>query len=110
MSKFARHFFVCTNQRPVGGKPSCVERGSAAVLSALRAGVDAHAELWGQVSVTSSGCLGPCFDGPCMVVYPQGTWYAGVTADNVHEIVEQHLIGGDPVASLTYQWPQAEED
>ncbi len=106
MSRFARHFFVCQMQRPPGGKPSCGLRGSGEVFNLLQEALGANPDLWGKVTVTSSGCLGPCFDGPTIVVYPEGTWYAGVTAADVPEIVEKHMVGGVPVERLIYKWPE----
>ena len=105
MSKYQRHFFVCQTQRPPMGKPSCGARGSAEVLMLLQEGLSAHPDLWGTVTVTSSGCLGPCFDGPSIVVYPEGTWYVGVTAADVGELVQSHMVGGVPVERLRYHWP-----
>lgn len=105
MSKFERHFFVCQTQRPPMVKPSCGPRGAGEVLAALQEGLRAHPELWEKVAVTASGCLGPCADGPSIVVYPEGTWYAGVKKEDVAEIVEQHLVGGRPVERLRYRWP-----
>src|SRR5258708_40223826 len=97
MPKIERHFFVCANERPALGKPSCGARGGAAILTALQEGLGAHPELWGRIAITSSGCLGPCFEGPTIVVYPEGVWYVGVTPGDVPEIVERHMVGGAPV-------------
>jgi (2Fe-2S) ferredoxin len=106
MPKIERHFFVCENDRPALGKPSCRPRGAAAVLTALQEGVGAHPELWGRVAVTPSGCLGPCFEGPTVVVYPEAVWYVGVTAADVPEIVESHMLRGQPVTRLLYTWEE----
>jgi (2Fe-2S) ferredoxin len=103
MAKIERHFFVCENRRPPQGKPSCGARGAGEILAALQQGLGAHPELWGRVAVTAAGCLGPCFDGPTMVVYPEGVWYAGVTLADVVEIVESHMVGGRPVERLLYR-------
>jgi (2Fe-2S) ferredoxin len=35
-----------------------------------------------------------------VVVYPEGVWYGGVTAADVPEIVESHLVNGKPVERL----------
>ena len=103
MVKIERHFFVCENQRPAAGKPSCGARGSGEILAALQKGLGAHPEVWGRVAITPSGCLGPCFEGPTIVVYPEGTWYVGVQREDVAEIVESHLCGGRPVERLVYR-------
>ncbi|MCG8422563.1 MAG: (2Fe-2S) ferredoxin domain-containing protein [Proteobacteria bacterium] len=104
-SRFQRHVFVCVNRRPAAGKPSCGARNSTAVLVALQRAVATHPALCGAVAVTSSGCLGPCFDGPSVVVYPDGVWYGGVAESDVDEIVVSHLTGGEPVERLVYDWP-----
>lgn len=106
MSKFERHFFVCQTQRPPQGKPYCGARGAAEVFNALQEGIGSHPELWGKVQVTASGCLGPCFDGPAIVVYPEGFWYAPITPEDVKEIVDSHMVRGVPVERLRYEWPE----
>ena len=45
------------------------------------------------VLATPCGCLGPCFDGPNAVVYPDGVWYGALDDSDVDAIVE-HLING----------------
>jgi (2Fe-2S) ferredoxin len=103
-----RHIFVCVNERPLGGKPACGGRagGGPLLFAALQRAVGAQKQLWGQVAVTSCGCLGPCFDGPNLVIYPDGIWYAGATADDADEIVAEHLLAGRPVQRLRYQFPE----
>jgi (2Fe-2S) ferredoxin len=100
LAKIERHFFVCENARPAGGKPSCGARGSGAITTALQEGLGRHPELWGRIAITATGCLGPCFEGPTIVVYPEAVWYAGVTVGDVAEIVESHMRNGVPVARL----------
>ena len=42
------------------------------------------------------------------VVYPEGTWYAALTPEDAPEIVERHLVGGEPSsASATTRTPWA---
>jgi (2Fe-2S) ferredoxin len=38
--------------------------------------------------------------GPSIVVYPEGIWYGHVSVADVPEIVERHLVGGEPVERL----------
>ena len=35
-----------------------------------------------------------------MVVYPEGTWYGGITVADVDQILDEHIDGGRPVARL----------
>lgn len=76
------------------------------MLAALQQAVTTHPALCGSVAVTPCGCLGPCFDGPNLVVYPDGVWYAGVTPGDVAELVEQHLVAGEVVARLVFELPE----
>jgi (2Fe-2S) ferredoxin len=100
MTQPVLHLFVCHNDRPVGGRPSCGTRGAAEILGALQRALGSDPDLWGRVAVTPCGCLGPCFEGPAIVVYPDAVWYVGVTPADVPEIVESHLRGGRPVERL----------
>ena len=53
-----------------------------------------------DVRVDSVDCLGLCKHGPNAVVYPGGVWYLGLRGEDVPEIVERHLEGGEPVERL----------
>jgi (2Fe-2S) ferredoxin len=85
-----RHLFVCTNAVS-SGKPACGKRGGNELLAAVqRALLDRGAS---GVLVTPCGCLGPCFDGPNAVVYPDNVWYAGLDESDASAIVD-HLVDG----------------
>jgi len=57
-------------------------------------------QFWGRFAVSSSGCLGTCGTGPSVVVYPDGVMYCGVKKEDVAAIIEEHLLGGNPVERL----------
>jgi (2Fe-2S) ferredoxin len=102
--RFERHLFVCTQARDGGGKPSCGGRGSGLILAAVERALAARPALAARVAVTGCACLGPCFDGPNAVVYPDGVWYAGLEPADADALVD-HLAGGPPLAARVYTWP-----
>jgi (2Fe-2S) ferredoxin len=106
--RYRRHVFVCTNTRPVGGKPSCGARGGVEIAAALQRAVATAPGLVGAVAVTPCGCLGPCFDGPTAIVYPEGEWMAGIAEGDVPEIAAW-LDGGELPARLRYEWSEEED-
>jgi len=95
----ARHLFVCTNTR-ASGKPACGRRGGTELLAAVQR-LLVERRTPSDVLVTPCGCLGPCFDGPNAVIYPEdpdGVWYGRLTSDDAPGLVE-HLIGGVRLAA-----------
>lgn len=46
---------------------------------------------------TKVQCLRVCQGGPIAVVYPEGTYYAGLTAERIPRFVQEHLIDGRPI-------------
>ena len=53
-----------------------------------------------DIRVNSSGCLERCEFGPTMVIYPEGIWYHYETREDVDEILQSHVIDGQPVKRL----------
>ncbi len=52
--------------------------------------------------VVPTGCNGFCAQGPIMVVQPEGIFYQKLTAEDLGEVIDQHLEGGKPVERLLY--------
>ena len=101
MPKPKYHILVCTNSRPPGHpKPSCGAAGSQNILMALNMGLIERGVEPGEVLVTGSTCLGPCEQGPTVVVYPDGIWYAQVKESDVGTILDEHIKKGQPASSL----------
>jgi (2Fe-2S) ferredoxin/SAM-dependent methyltransferase len=98
MEPFPYHVFIC-GQEKLEDKPYCVDRGASQVHRELDRLVHLH-KLDETVQVTSCGCLGLCGRGPNLVVYPERTWYSGVTPADVKEIVESHFLEHRPVVRL----------
>jgi (2Fe-2S) ferredoxin len=55
---------------------------------------------------TKAGCFRICIEGPWLVVYPDGIWYSRVTPARFDRILQEHLLGGAPVA----EWVAARND
>ena len=99
MSVFKYHVFCCTTSRPPNAPhPSCGPAGSMDLAAYLKEKVF-EAELEG-VRINPSSCLGMCDKGPVVVVYPEGTWYKVSGTQDMDEIFETHLKGGDKVERL----------
>ena len=87
------HFLVCTNRRLDGHPlPSCGARGGEGVFEAFTRELARRGYPSG-VKATATGCLTPCQQGPNVLVYPEGVWYAGVTPTDVPALLAAHLDG-----------------
>ena len=40
------------------------------------------------------------YEGPTLVVYPEGVWYTYLDEADIDEIIDEHLVQGRPVARL----------
>jgi (2Fe-2S) ferredoxin len=100
MPKFEKHIFVCGNQRPPGHPRGCCDPEGKAALQKLFKQKLKERGLKGTVRANQSGCLDQCEHGPNLVVYPDAIWYGRVSAADVDEIIDSHIVGGKPVARL----------
>jgi (2Fe-2S) ferredoxin len=90
---YTRHVFLCT------GPTCCTPEAGQAAWEALKQGIKDHALHAGPNACyrTKVGCLRICCQGPTMVVYPEGTWYHGMTAECIPRFVQEHLVEGRPI-------------
>lgn len=51
----------------------------------------------GIVLRSKADCLRICDHGPILLVWPDGTWYGGVTPERISSILQQHIIQGQPI-------------
>src|SRR5947199_5030696 len=84
------YVLVCQNE-------DCKQRGSGELLDRLTERLKQDSEI----EVRPYMCFGACQAGPNIVLYPQKTWYCGVTPDDVDEVAI-HAEGGPPVERLTH--------
>lgn len=100
MPKFERHIFICTNQRPPENPRGCCDPAGLGQLQLQFKKELAARGLKDKIRANKAGCLDQCEHGATVVVYPEAVWYGGVTAADVPEIVESHLVHGIPVMRL----------
>lgn len=114
-----RHIFLCADQT----NPKCAPRETTNALwrhlkSRLKAlGLTSAPPSWsglpdavpgpvdpggGRVLRSKVDCLRICEQGCIAVVYPEGTWYAGLDIPKLDRIIEEHLVGGQPVEELVF--------
>jgi (2Fe-2S) ferredoxin len=56
--------------------------------------------LAGIVRANNSGCLDACAHGVSMVIYPDAIWYGGVTVEDIPEIIDRTIVGGEVIQRL----------
>ncbi len=86
----------------VCGGTGCTSSGSMTLISEFEKLIEKNG-LGDKVKLVKTGCFGLCALGPVVIVYPEGAFYSMVKAEDVHEIVEQHLMGGKVVTRLLYE-------
>ncbi len=94
-SKYERHVLVC-------GGTGCTSSGSPKLIAKLEEEFAAKG-LTDKVQIVKTGCFGLCERGPIMIVYPEGSFYSRVELEEIPRIVDEHLIGGNPVKEFLYE-------
>ena len=89
------HVLIC-------GGTGCTSSGSNKIIDAFNENIKANG-LEEEVKVVQTGCFGLCALGPVVIVHPDGTFYSRVEADDVAEIVSEHLLKGRVVERLVYK-------
>jgi (2Fe-2S) ferredoxin len=98
IGSYRGHVFLCT------GPNCCTPETGQAAWEALKKAIKENDLGSGPQACyrTKVGCLRICCHGPTMVVYPEGTWYHGMTADRIPLFVRQHLIEGKPIRDWVF--------
>jgi (2Fe-2S) ferredoxin len=90
-----RHIFLCMG-------PDCCPRAEAEVVWEYMKRRVKETSL--RAMRTKAECFRICVGGPWLVVYPDGIWYGGLTTERFERILQEHLLGGEPVR----EWIAAE--
>ena len=103
--RYGKHIFICTNERVNSERPSCGEAHGMELVKAFKQQIKERG-LSVDMSAQKTGCMDLCEQGPMVVVYPEGIFYGKVSAGDVQEIVEQHLVNNKPVERLRLKFQQ----
>lgn len=98
---YKRQVLIC-------GGTGCTSSGSTNVIKTLSEEIEKNG-LQKEVKIVRTGCFGLCSLGPIMIVYPEGSFYARVTPDEIPRIVEQHLKNGEVVKEMLYEQTVGED-
>ncbi|NPV43179.1 MAG: NADH-quinone oxidoreductase subunit NuoF [Firmicutes bacterium] len=101
MQIYRSHVLIC-------GGTGCTASGSITLQEALQEELKKH-KLENEVKLVQTGCFGLCEIGPIMVIYPEGAFYCQVQAEDIPELVEEHLVKGRILERLLYKEKATEE-
>jgi NADH:ubiquinone oxidoreductase subunit F (NADH-binding)/(2Fe-2S) ferredoxin/Pyruvate/2-oxoacid:ferredoxin oxidoreductase delta subunit len=95
LGRYRAMLMVCTGT-------ACVSARGFDIRDRLREKIEARG-IQDQFLVVGTGCNGFCAVGPIVVVQPEGVFYQKVAEKDLDEIIDAHLVGGNPVERLLHE-------
>ena len=102
-AQIKHHVFVCNGKSCSAVGSSDVKAEFERILQEknLRQGKESKGRNpFGEIVLTDCSSVGFCSIGTAVLVYPEGVWYAQVQAEDVQEIIEEHIEKGSIVERL----------
>ncbi len=96
-----RHIVLC-------GGTGCLSSRSDEITKEFEKLIKEH-DLGDKVTVNQAGCFGFCSQGPFVKIYPEDILYRLVQVEDVQEIFEKDILGGEVVDRLLYVDPNTQE-
>ncbi|MCT7952021.1 (2Fe-2S) ferredoxin domain-containing protein [Ancylothrix sp. C2] len=73
-----KEILICQNR-------TCRKQGSAKVMAAFQVNAVPN------ITLTGSGCLGKCGNGPMVLILPDQVWYSHVHPSEAPALINRHL-------------------
>ena len=90
------------------GGTGCLSSNSQEIKDKFDALVEKH-NVGDKVTVNLVGCFGFCSQGPFVKIFPEDTLYRLVRLEDVDEIFEKDILGGEVIERLLYVDPVTKE-
>ena len=87
------------------GGTGCLAAGTLNLKESLEKLIEKHG-ISDKVVIRQVGCFGMCSQGPFIRIYPEDRLYRMVKVEDIEEVVEKDLLGGETVERLLYEDPK----